>query len=324
MRIERLSADNQRTQGAGRRQWYRQHNPEHLRAVRELLEAALAARGAAAPRSAVVLGAGACTELPLELLARACPRVMLVDLDAAGMERARQELVPALRERVRLVVGDIGGSVSRALADRLRVQPWAELAALGESALFGAVANCLDSCPVPDPPVLDVGRDGFGLVVSSLVMTQLFSLPLLDVLDTLAAVVPQFAGLQEADSRYRAAARDFRRRVALAHLDLLVALLAADGAGLLLTDVTGYLLAPSSGPRGAAARTALPLLPADLVDLPGELAARFDLALPPRTWEWRVALATPSLPGRAYDVLGAVVRQRHALQRGVSAPIEIG
>ncbi|GAC1448567.1 MAG: hypothetical protein PVSMB4_05880 [Ktedonobacterales bacterium] len=320
MRIERLTADNQRTQGVARRQWYRQHNPDHPHAVSELLDAALTMRAPDAPRSAIVLGAGACTELPLERLARACQQVTLVDLDAAGMERARQELVPALRERVRLLVGDVSGGVSRALADGLRVQPWADLAALGEGAILGSVATCLKRCPVAIPPLVDTEAQGFGLVVSSLVLTQLFSLPLLDVVDTLAVVAPAVAGLQEADPHYRAAARAFRRRVVLAHLDLLAALLAFAGTGLLLTDITGYLLPPAGDRRRSAPRTALPLLPRDLVDLPAELDARFDLLVPPRTWEWLVSLPTSALPGRAYDVLGTVVRRRAHTHPGGPLP----
>jgi hypothetical protein len=311
VRIERLSVENARTQGADRRLWYRHHNPEHLRAVAELLDATLARRGAEAPGAAVVLGAGACTELPLERLARACQHVTLVDLDVPGMERARRELPPGLRGQVDLLGADVSGGVSRELAEQLREQPWADLAALSERALLDAAAGCLDRCAVPDPPTLaGVAQVSCGLVVSALVLTQLFSLPLLDVLDTLSVVAPQVVGLQDADPRYHAAVRHFRRRVALAHLDLVAALLAPGGAALLLTDVTGYLLAPGQGPHAGAAREELPLLPPDVVDLPAELAARFGLPLPPRRWEWLATAPAPTQPGRLYAVLGAVLRPR--------------
>ena len=311
MRIERLPQENARTQGASRRLWYRQRNPEHLRAVAELLDATLALRSADAPGAAVVLGAGACTEIPLDCLARAGRRVTLIDLDVPGMERARQELPPALRERVELLSADVSGGVSRELAERLREQPWKDLAALSERAVLDAAASCIERCPVPDPPVLaGMAERSCGLVVSALILTQLFSLPLLDVLDTLSAVAPQLVGLQDADPRYHAAARDFRRRVVLAHLDLLASLLAPGGAALLLTDVTGYLLAPGQGTQTGEAREELPLLPPDLVDLPAELAARFELPRPPRRWEWLATAPERTQPGRAYAVVGAALRPR--------------
>jgi hypothetical protein len=311
VRIERLPQENARTQGAARRLWYRQRNPEHLRAVAELLDATLARRGADAPGAAVVFGAGACTEIPLERLARACRRVTLVDLDVPGMERARQELPPGLRERVEPLGADVSGGVSRALAERLREQPWKDLAALSERAVLDAAAGCIERCPVPDPPPLaGVAERSCGLVVSALVLTQLFSLPLLDVLDTLSAAAPQMVGLQEANPRYHAAARAFRRRVALAHLNLLASLVAPGGAALLLTDVTGYLLAPDQGTHAGEAREELPLLPPDLVDLPAELAVRFELLMLPRRWEWLATAPERTQPGRAYAVIGAVLRPR--------------
>jgi hypothetical protein len=309
MRIDRLAAENPRTQGATQRRWYRRHNPEHLRHVARLFERSLAARGPDAPTTAIVLGAGACTELPLERLAGVCSQVTLVDLDAPGMERARHELPPDLRRRVRPLVADLTGGVSRELATRLREQPWADLASLDERAPLGAAAACLDRCHVPDPPAIAGAPAGtFGLVVSSCVLTQLFSLPLLDVLDTLATAAPNIVALQAADSRYQAAARAFRRHLALAHLDLVADLLAQAGAGLIASDVAGYLLPPVGGPRAGEAPEVLPLLPAEVVDLPADLGARCTLCGPLQRWRWVVSAPTSARPGRTYDALGAVFR----------------
>lgn len=319
MRIERLADENPRMQGAARRAWYREHSPEHLRAVARLVDDGLAARGKETPDVAVVLGAGACTEVPLERLARACSRVVLVDLDARGVDRARQELPPAVRGRVELVVADITGGVSASLAAALRAQPWADLATLSEASVLGAAASCLEAVAVPTPPTIaGLGLASCGLVISSLVLTQLFSLPLLDVLDTLAVVAPRISA-PEADARYRAAAASLRRRIARAHLDLMAALLAPAGAALLISDETGYLLAPASGWHAGPAREALPLL-GDVLDLPADLAKRFTLMGPLRRWQWQVSAQTSSQPGRAYDVVGALLRspdlaplQRHGL-----------
>ncbi len=314
MRIARLAAENPRSQGAARREWYRRHSPVHLRSIARLVENALAARGASSRPEAVVLGAGACTELPLERLCRVCASVLLVDVDVQGMVRAREEVPAPLRGRVNLLAADITGGVSQALASELRAQPWADLALLGgpaSTAPLDAAASCLERCTVPDPPVIsELAPHGYGLVISSLVLTQLFSLPLLDVLDTLSVRAPALADLREAHPRYRAAANGFRRRVTLAHLSLLGALLAPNGAGLLLTDVTGHLLAPTVGTHGGERDESLPVLPPEVLDLRVDVAERFELHGNVRTWRWLVSEAQRGQPGRAYDAAGVVLRPR--------------
>src|SRR5690348_15859497 len=187
MRVERLTSENPRTQGTPRRALYRRHSPAHLDTIAALLRRGLAtARATPAPRVAVILGAGACTELPLETLARALDTVLLVDLDTPGMRRACAELPASLRPRVHALRIDLTGGVSQALAALLRAQPWDDFARLGGPmgvAPLDAAAACLEQCPVPDPPALPgLAPGAYGLVISSLVLTQLFSLPLLDVL----------------------------------------------------------------------------------------------------------------------------------------------
>ena len=65
MRIESLSNSNRQTQGARRREWLRQHAPQHLEQCIELIQQGLLQRVPSASRATVVLGAGACTEVPL-------------------------------------------------------------------------------------------------------------------------------------------------------------------------------------------------------------------------------------------------------------------
>lgn len=314
MRIERLADDNPRTQGPRKRDEYRRTSPAHLRAIEQIVSAALAARDADAPPSATLLGAGACTELPLERIARACQPVTLADLDAPGMGRAREELPPALRSRVVLVPADLTGGVSRALAGLLRAQPWADLVALGGPEGFApveAAAACLARCPIPAPPdIPGLERGAHGLVVSSLTLTQLFGLPLLDVVDTLALHAPAVADLRELSPRYAEAARDFRRRVALAHLDLIAALLAPGGAAALISDVTGHLLPPRSGPHHAEPQESFDVLPPGVLDLDADVAARFTLVGEPRRWRWAATAPSEWAPGRVYDVVGMVLRPR--------------
>ena len=309
MRIARLAEENPRTQGPERRAWYRRHSPGHLRSVTALVADALAARAAGTPARAVVLGAGACTEAPLERLARACEHVLLVDIDVPGMARARDELPASLRGKVDLLQADITGGVSDALSGELRAQPWRDLARLGASAPLEAAATCLERCPVPDPPqVPGLIPQGYGLVFSDLVLTQLYSLPLLDVVDTLALYAPDAVDLRETHMRYRQAAQAFRRRIALAHRSLLAALLAPGGAAILATDRTGYLLPPKSGPHAHDSREALSVLPSDVLAIPDDLSARFQLVGSPRTWEWLVTTPDATSFGRMYEAMGVVMR----------------
>ena len=314
MRIARLTQDNIRTQGPQRRQWYRRHSPAHMRSVESLCDAALTAHDTDTPDTAVILGAGACTEVPLAAIARACSSVLLVDVDVAGMARARDELPAGLRMRVDLLQADLTGGVSAALANELAAQPWADLAALGGgagAAPLDAAAACLARCAVPDPPVIaGLVPHGYGFVMSSLTLTQLFSLPLLDVLDTLSVYAPTVADLREGYPRYRDAATGFRRRIAHAHLALIGALLAPRGCGLLVTDVTGYLLPPSSGQHAGGEIESLPVLPPDVLSIPRDVEDRFEVVGAPRVWRWLVSASETALPGRAYDVSGVVLRPR--------------
>lgn len=311
MRIARLAEENPRTQGPERRAWYRRHSPAHLRAVAALVEEALAARSAGGPSRAVVLGAGACTEAPLERIARSFEHVLLVDVDVPGMARARDELSASLRGRVDLLQADLTGRASDALAEELRAQPWRDLARLGVTAPLEAAASCLERCPVPDPPQLPgLPTRGYSLVFSDLVLTQLFSLPLLDVVDTLSLYAPDAVDLRETHPRYRQAAQAFRRRIALAHLSLLSRLLVPEGAAILASDRTGYLLPPTSGPHARDPRETLTVLPDDVLAIPDDLASRFHLVGAPRTWEWLVSAPDATHFGRMYEAVGAVLQAR--------------
>lgn len=309
MRIARLPEENPRTQGPERRAWYRRHSSAHLRAVARLVEDALAARESDAPSRAVILGAGACTEVPLERIARACESVLLVDVDVPGMLRARDALPLALRPRVDVLQEDVTGGVSPQLEAELRAQPWRDLTQLSSTAVLDAAAGCLERCLVPDPPVISGLAPGvYGFVMSALMLTQLYSLPLLDVLDTLNTYAPGAADLRETSARYLLAAERFRRRVAVAHLSLVNALLAPAGTAVLVTDHTGYLLPPSAGPHATMPRDRLEVLPPDVLAIPDDLATRFTLAGPVREWEWTVSAPDAANFGRMYDVVGAVLR----------------
>lgn len=313
MRISRLPRDNQRTQGVARRAWYRAHSPEHLARMASLTRAALAGAPDDRTRAAVVLGAGGCTELPLRWLCEHCARVTLVDLDERAMASARDELPASLRPRVRVVVADLTGGVSQALERELVAQPWAELARLtgaGGRAPLDAAAACLERCEIPTPPTIPgLAPHDFSVVISDRALTQLFSLPLLDALDTLMLYAPDAADGRESHPRYAAAAAGFRRRVALAHVALMASLAAPGGSALLVTDLRGHLLSPEDGPHAGEIET-LDVLPAAALDLDADLRTYFEEVSVTPAWRWTLSLARDDVPGRAYDVVGVSGRAR--------------
>ena len=313
MRIAKLQHDNRRTQGEARRAWYRRHSERHLREVARLVRAAVAQCGARNRGAVVVLGAGACTELPLEWLVREGLTVTLVDVDTQGMVNARDELPAQRRVQVNLAQGDLTAGVSQALEGELLAQPWGELARLGpagEKSLLDSAALCLERCPVPDPPPFpELTPHSYAVVLSDRALTQLFSLPLLDVVDTLLLYSRTAADLRETHLRYITAADQFRRRVALAHLSLMRELARPGGSVLLLPDTRGYLLPPTSGPHAEDA-DALDLLPPDVLDPVREMVARFDHVEVSGRWRWNVSAPTATAPGRAYDVVGVLGRAR--------------
>ncbi len=308
MRIDTLPYSNSQTQGAQRRELLRELSPRHLELSTALMLEGLHQRAPGTSRASVVLGAGACTEVPLAELARACDEVVLVDLDLPSMLQARGELTAAsLRRRVRLVEGDISGGVSARLKRLLERQPWPALLSRGAQAVFDAAAGCLERCDVPDPPALEtLGPAGSGLVISSLLLSQLFSYPLLDILDYVQRVAPQMLGEQERHHRYQEAAQSLRLRIIQAHLHLLRSLVDSGGHIVLLSDVRGFVFdvyVAADAQRDDAHRRSIPLVPRALNDL---VRANFNIVEEAR-WEWLTDLPAGDTLGRGYEVVGYVM-----------------
>lgn len=304
-RIANLPYSNIQMQGAQRRQWLRQYSPQHLQQCASMVAHALQRRAAATSQSSLVLGAGACTEVPLAELCRFSDEVALADLDLTAMQQGRDELTSiALRKRVRLVRCDMSGDVSQNLARLLNQQSWRELSAQGAHAVFDAAALCLEECPIPDPPQFqELPSGNFGLVVSSLVLTQLFSYPLLDVLDTIQLHAPSLLTEQERQRRYQDAAQNFRIRSINTHLHLLRTLLDTGGVVVLLTDVRGFVFTVHGTDHDATHRRAMPLVPRAFPDLVGATFKIVEEAY----WEWLTDLPTKDRPGRGYEVSGYVL-----------------
>ncbi len=306
MRIDTLTYHNVETQGARRRAWLREHSPQHLQHCAALINSALEKREPGVSPGTLVLGAGACTEIPLEALARHSDEVALADLDLASMRQAWEELPSsALRRRVRLLEGDLTGGVSANLHRLLARQHWDAHIAQGARAVFDAAAHCLEQCPIPDPPRLDtLGAGEFGLVISSLTLSQLFSYPLLDVLDSIQQLAPSYLNEQEHHHRYQQAAQDFRARIIQSHLHLLRELLDTGGLAVLLSDIRGFAFNVSGTDHDADHRRSIPLVPRAF---PEQVSDTFTV-LQEEHWEWITDLPEKDKFGRGYEVIGYVLK----------------
>lgn len=306
MRIDTLSYSNAQTQGESRRAWLRQQSPQHLELSANLMLEALQQRPYSTAQNVLILGAGACTEVPLVALTRASEEVVLADLDRIAIQQARSELPSnELRRRVQLVTADLSGGVSENLQQMLNRQPWPDLLKAGKTAFFDAAAACLEQCEIPDPPELEgLGPGQFGLVISSLVLSQLFSYPLLDVLDLVQRLAPGFLGEQERHRRYQDAAQDFRLRIIHAHLHLLKQLVDAGGIVVLLSDMRGFVFEIQGTDHDASHRRTIPLVPRILPDL---IRENFTVEQE-QQWEWLSDLPSKDRPGRGYEVGGYILR----------------
>jgi hypothetical protein len=306
MHIDSLPQTNYQIQGPVRRVWLEEHAPQHLRHCHELVTRALALRDPATSRSSLVLGAGACTEVPLTELCRASEEVVLADFDLAAMQRGRGELAsPALQRRVRFVQCDLTGGVSSDLRRELARHDWRHLAEQGAQSIFDTAADCLDRCQIPDPPTIHTLRQGdFGLVVSSLVLSQLFSYPLLDLLDTVALSAPHLLNEQERHRRYQQATQAFRIRIINAHLHLMRNILDQGGMAVLLTDIRGFAFAVYGTDHDATHRHGIPLVPRSFREL---VHVAFNVTQH-EEWEWIADLPQDNRPGRGYEVNGFILQ----------------
>ncbi len=305
MRIDTLTYNNVQTQGARQRAWLRQYSPQHLEHCAALTLRAFKLRQPAASQSTLVLGAGACTEVPLDDLARASDEVVLADFDLAAIQQGRDELAsPALRKRIYLLRCDISGDISASLNRLVERQPWTLLVHQGPQAVFDAAAHCLEQCPVPDPPQVEgLGAGGCGVVISSLLLSQLFSYPLLDILDHVQRIAPDYLGEQERHRHYQEAAQAFRIRVISAHLHLLRELVDTGGVVVLLSDVHGFAFNVYGTDHDAEHRRTIPVVPRTFPDL-----VRENFAVIEEThWDWLTDLPQKDKLGRGYEVIGLVL-----------------
>jgi hypothetical protein len=183
-------------------------------------------------------------------------------------------------------------------------QRWQALLAQGQAAVLEAAARCLERCEVPQPPELAELRPGrCNLVISSLVVTQLWSYPLLDLTDLFNTLHPALAGQQHQHPEPGPAIEHFKERVAQAHLLLLVRLLRPAGTAVLIAEDEGRLV-PQTGQEAQHLDAPLPLLPTNFSQL---VEGVFSPVSAPRGWEWISDLPSAVRPGRTYHVTGWVL-----------------
>lgn len=306
MRIDSLITNNAQTQGVRRRETLSRQSPHHLENATGLMLQAINERPYSASRSTLVLGAGACTEVPLAALVHHSDEVVLADVDLASMQQARDELsAPAMRKTVRLLSADLSGGISANLERLLARQSWKTLASQGARTLFDVAATCLDACAIPDSPrISGLAPGNFGVVISSLVLSQLFGYPLLDVLDQVQRVAPASLEEQERHKRYQDATQAFRVRVIAAHLNLMRELLEADGLAVLLCDQRGFVFDAPNAQLSSEHRRAIPLVPRSFSEL---IEQRFTV-VEKREWEWLTDMPAEGRYGRGYEVGGYILR----------------
>jgi hypothetical protein len=191
---------NTRANRAARDDW------ELFTSHRARLTAAITDLGPAEGGVLCLLGAGNCNDVDLGALARRFSEIHLVDIDRAGLDRARQRQTPEVRRRLIPHGGvDLSGVLDR--VDRWKNRPPDERA-LAEAAVEGARAAVQD---------LPAGK--VDLAVSCCLMSQLGWC------------------IEVALGESHPALVDVKIAVIAAHLQTLAALCRPGGAALLASDV---------------------------------------------------------------------------------------
>jgi hypothetical protein len=261
----------------------------HAAASREMILAGRARLGANPPR-VLVLGAGACLDVPLRELCQADARVRLVDVDGPALSQAFDRLPPGLRRQVDVRRLDLTGGLDRLAAT---VAPSVETAAA--EALAG-LPERLAAFRFERPAFAELPPASWDMVISSAVLSQLIAFPSDAVLARWVAQARRHARHlldQAMEARIAEQLLRLEAESVAAHVALLAELVAPDGVVYLSTE----LLAPPVAARTfAEARAALErrfgaAVPDGPDVLPAARAASVALAglfsvLDRRTWLW--------------------------------------
>jgi hypothetical protein len=252
-----------------------------------------------APGRAVVLGAGACEEIPLvELIARFA-EVTLNDIDAQKLEQAPSAIAldAAARARVKLQPGDLAG-----VTDALIVRIEQSLAASTRwPDAIEAMARAIDEPVSGTFPI--AGR--FELVVASCVLSQLHFRLTQEASARFDARFPEHGDELRQSDAWKTAVYRLARRMEDRMIDDLRMLVADAGLVYLSETVQMCFITLAPDGRWQSEGTFRMLRTKDLEDY---VRGRYQVLARER-WEWVVSPPTePGQTGRLYDVQALVLR----------------
>jgi hypothetical protein len=246
---------------------------------------------------ALILGAGACDEIPLEQLAARFSRVTINDIAGEPMERALAALPAAARGKVEVDVADLTGATAAALE---RIE--AALVACGDAeaaiARMSEVVAGQAAGPLPFAGHYD-------LIVASALLSQLH----IGLTQRAAELFERrFAGQREtlrAAPAWTSAVYEYARRVEQRFVDELIPRLAGNGILYASESVQMCYVELTADGQWATAGTYRMLRSRDLQDY---FDARFT-TLDRGRWQWVVSPpARTGDVGRLYDVQALVLR----------------
>lgn len=268
----------------------------HVAQSRRMIAAAAAS---VPPGQALVLGAGACTEIPLAELAARFERVVLCDIDAAAMQQgvADAKLDDEQRAKIELHTFDLTGLTEPLLAEIGSLLPRCEEPA----ALIKGMAAILDAAtPMPLPIE---GR--YELIVASCMLSQLhFGLTHGAASLFVQRFHEQTSALQQSP-RWSTALEGVARRMEAALLSEMFRLLHDQGQIYLSESVQMCFVKTHESGQWQTEGTYRMLRTTDLADY---VDARFVIVARER-WEWIVwpPMAAGDT-GRLFDVQAVVLR----------------
>ena len=270
------------------------HKSESRRLILRAAEQAVAGR-------AIVMGAGACREIPLADLVARFDHVALNDINAEGVESAAAQIDPAGREKLAIQIADLTGIVDPVVATiRQRLSK-----CIDPHSACDAMAESLEASPAGSFSA----RGRFHLVIASCVLGQLhYALThRSDVL--LEQRFPGHVAQLRNSPRWVANLRQLAHRMKAIFLDGLVRSTVAGGFVYLADTVQLCNVHLTPWGRWTTGKAYRMLRSAKLEDL---LDDRFTV-VERAQWDW---VGTPpsatKLTGRVYDVQALLLRTRKA------------
>lgn len=239
-------------------------------------------------RRALIVGPGACHDLPLEHIVESFDHTTLVEMDLPTTERALSVLSPRLLGRVSLIHGDITGMAQRFYGTMNEIVEACD----NFKDFVPAAAETCAALRVQDAAP-DIGRD-YTFVCSQLVMSQLFP-PSFEVLGE-SLKSKYGVNLSHAllpDDRLSFAFREYTGKLQAQHIKTLASVVSQSGV-VQLAD-TYLRVSHTGGPTG-------PMIVSDVVE--SAMERHFEHVRPHEKWQW-----TPT-PAFDFLVVSSALRRR--------------